>query len=68
MITCPVYIESRIPATVSKKVVCFSYPHKGSGAIFTEADRELLRTLTHQSAIAIANARVYYVLEETNAA
>ena len=30
---------------------------KQSGAIFTEADLELLRTLTDQSAIAIANAR-----------
>jgi len=47
---------------------CPSGSCKGSGAIFTEADLELLCTLTNQSAIAIANARVYYVLKETNAA
>jgi class 3 adenylate cyclase len=40
---------------------------KQSGAIFTEADLELLRTLTNQSAIAIVNARSYRSLEETNA-
>ena len=40
---------------------------KKSGAIFTEEDLELLRTLTNQSAIAIANARAYRSLEETNA-
>ncbi|MCZ6872262.1 MAG: GAF domain-containing protein [bacterium] len=39
---------------------------KQSGAIFTEADLELLRTLTNQSAIAIANARAYRSLETTN--
>lgn len=41
---------------------------KRSGAIFTEADLELLRTLTNQSAVAMANARAYRALEETNAA
>jgi class 3 adenylate cyclase len=40
---------------------------KKSGAIFTEEDLELLRTLTDQSAIAIANARAYRSLEATNA-
>jgi class 3 adenylate cyclase len=40
---------------------------KQSGAIFTEEDLELLRTLTNQSAIAIANARTYHSLEATNA-
>ena len=40
---------------------------KRSGAIFTEADLDLLRTLTNQSAIAIANARSYRSLEATNA-
>jgi class 3 adenylate cyclase len=41
---------------------------KKSGAIFTADDIELLRTLLNQSAIAIANARSYRSLEETNAA
>ena len=40
---------------------------KHSGVIFTEEDLELLRTLTNQSAIAMANARAYRSLEETNA-
>jgi len=40
---------------------------KKSGAVFTEEDLELLRTLANQSAIAIANARAYRSLEETNA-
>ncbi len=40
---------------------------KRSGAIFTEEDLDLLRTLTHQSAIAIANARSYRSLEAANA-
>lgn len=40
---------------------------KRSGAIFTEADLDLLRTLTNQSAIALANARSYRSLEATNA-
>src|SRR4029453_4412951 len=40
---------------------------KKSGAIFTEEDLELLRTLTNQSAIALANARAYRTLEKTNA-
>jgi class 3 adenylate cyclase len=40
---------------------------KLSGAIFTEEDLELLRTLTNQSAIALANARAYRTLEQTNA-
>jgi hypothetical protein len=40
---------------------------KKSGAIFTEEDLELLRTLTNQSAIAIVNARSYRSLAETNA-
>jgi class 3 adenylate cyclase len=41
--------------------------HKQSGAIFTEGDLDLLRTLTNQGAIAIANARAYRALEEANA-
>jgi class 3 adenylate cyclase len=41
---------------------------KKSGAIFTADDIELLRTLLNQSAIALANARSYRSLEETNAA
>jgi class 3 adenylate cyclase len=41
---------------------------KQSGAIFTAEDLELLRTLTNQCAIAIANARSYRSLEQTNAA
>ena len=40
---------------------------KHSGVIFTEEDLELLRTLTNQSAIAMANARAYRSLKETNA-
>jgi class 3 adenylate cyclase len=40
---------------------------KRSGVIFTEADLDLLRTLTNQSAIALANARSYRSLEATNA-
>jgi class 3 adenylate cyclase len=40
---------------------------KRSGTIFTEADLDLLRTLTNQSAIAIANARSYRSLQATNA-
>jgi class 3 adenylate cyclase len=40
---------------------------KLSGAIFTEEDLELLRTLTNQSAIALANACAYRALEATNA-
>src|SRR5262245_17532552 len=40
---------------------------KHAGVIFTEEDLELLRTLTNQSAIAIANARAYRSLEATNA-
>jgi class 3 adenylate cyclase len=39
---------------------------KRSGALFTEEDLELLRTLTSQSAIALANARSYRSLEATN--
>jgi class 3 adenylate cyclase len=41
---------------------------KRSGAIFTAADLELLHTLTHQSAVAMANAWAYRALEETNRA
>jgi hypothetical protein len=41
---------------------------KRSGAIFTAADLELLHTLTHQSAVAMANAWAYRALEETNMA
>src|SRR5215831_15436400 len=41
---------------------------KQSGVIFTAEDLELLRTLTNQSAIAMANARAYRSLEATNAA
>ncbi len=40
---------------------------KKSGALFTEEDLELLRTLTNQSAIALSNARSYRSLEATNA-
>ncbi|MGQ4808537.1 hypothetical protein NKDENANG_01920 [Candidatus Entotheonellaceae bacterium PAL068K] len=39
---------------------------KKSGAVFTEEDLELLRTLTNQSAIALSNARSYRSLEQTN--
>jgi class 3 adenylate cyclase len=39
---------------------------KQSGALFTEEDLELLRTLTNQSAIAMTNARSYRSLEATN--
>lgn len=42
--------------------------HKKSGAIFTAEDLDLLRTLTNQGAIAIANAHAYHALEEANAA
>ncbi len=45
----------------------FALGEKASGAIFTEADLELLRTLTNQSAVAIANARAYQSLEAKNA-
>ena len=41
---------------------------KKSGAIFTEEDLDLLRTLTNQCAIAMANAHAYRALEEANAA
>lgn len=41
---------------------------KKSGAVFIEADLELLRTLTNQSAIALAHAQAYRSLQETNAA
>lgn len=41
---------------------------KRSGAIFTEADLDLLRTLANQGAIAMTNARAYRVLEDTNTA
>src|SRR5215831_4747303 len=41
---------------------------KQSGAIFTEGDLDLLRTLSNQSAIALANARAYRALEDANAA
>ncbi len=44
----------------------FALGEKASGAIFTEADLELLRTLTNQSAVAIANARAYQSLEAKN--
>lgn len=40
---------------------------KASGAIFTETDLDLLRTLTNQSAVAIANAHAYQSLEGKNA-
>jgi class 3 adenylate cyclase len=40
---------------------------KQSGVIFTAEDLELLRTLTNQSTIALANARAYRSLEEANA-
>jgi class 3 adenylate cyclase len=40
---------------------------KKSGAVFTATDLELLRTLTNQCAIAMANARAYRSLEEANA-
>jgi class 3 adenylate cyclase len=39
---------------------------KQSGALFTEADLDLLRTLTNQCAIALANARSYRSLEAAN--
>ncbi len=45
----------------------FTLGEKASGAIFTEADLDLLRTLTNQSAVAIANARAYQSLEAKNA-
>jgi class 3 adenylate cyclase len=41
--------------------------HKQSGAIFTAQDLDLLRTLTNQGAIAIANAHAYRALQEANA-
>lgn len=44
----------------------FALGEKASGAIFTEADLELLRTLTNQSAVALANARAYRSLEAKN--
>lgn len=39
---------------------------KQSGALFTETDLDLLRTLTNQCAIALANARSYRSLEAAN--
>ncbi len=44
----------------------FALGEKASGTIFTEADLDLLRTLTNQSAVAIANARAYQSLESKN--